>query len=196
MIFTLSLQKEAIDFQHFNGYFLNQLKIKRKKKIFFVSFPERRRLLGQILLINSPVNKKGKNKNNMKKRNILLSVAFMAVAAVAFLMSGNLNTTAQNNDQLAYQVHQSNFDGKCGEGKCGTTDTKSKDVKAKKSDEKSKCGEGKCGEGKTKKDSKMSSKSSKDAKAKCGEGKCGEGKADKDAKTAKSAKKTKCGDGK
>ena len=144
-----------------------------------------------ILIIHKAYILRAQNLYRMKKRNILLSVAFMAVAAVAFLFSGN-TTATQNNDQLAFQTYEQSFDGKC-----GTTETKTKEAtkaKTKKVDGKSKCGEGKCGEGKAKKDTKVATKTAKDAKAKCGEGKCGEGKATKETK--KAAKKEKCGSGK
>lgn len=127
----------------------------------------------------------------MNKRNlVLLSIAFMLVTSIAFMMNGNAKSNTID-EQLAYETYETNFDGKCGDGK--TT----KEVKAKKEEKK-----GKCGDGKTELDTKAS-KTSKDPNAKKEakvsptkkDGKCGDGKTAKEDKT-KSVKKEKCGSGK
>ena len=131
-----------------------------------------------------------------KKRNILLSVAFAAIAFAAFSFvapeSNNVSSENQHFSTVANsaygsipadfvsakcgsetsktekKVKKGKTEGKCGAGKCG-----SKDVKAAKKVKKSgKCGEGKCGS-KEAKTEKKAEKKAKKTEGKCGAGKCG-----------------------
>ncbi len=144
----------------------------------------------------------------MNKRNIgILSIAFMLVASVAFMMNGTAKTDITNSqEQLAFVNTDADFDGKCGDGKCGDGKA-TKEAKAKKGEKKAKCGDGKCGDGKATMDksAKKSKTATKSAtlesdKSKCGDGKCGDGKATKASKSSleskSKAKKEKCGSGK
>lgn len=116
----------------------------------------------------------------MKIRNIgLLSIAFMVIATIAFLLNGNANSQVKvNKSQMAYEVQHGDFASKCGDGKVAQ-DTTAKNMKEK-------CGSGKCGDGKVKESKETKTKcgdgkaatdtTAKKSKEKCGSGKCGDGK--------------------